>query len=547
MINLKVETCASSGVAIGEVYIVKKQELLAASYKVTDENLEEEIAKYEEAVRTVKKELEEAAKTSDIFAAHIELVQDSSLATTVNESIKKDRINVEEAVAKACDTYIAVFESMEDEYMRERATDLFDIKERLLYALKGEANNYFTNLTSPCIIVATDLTPSDTIRMDTNKVLGFVMQYGGVTSHVSIIAKNLGLPALVGVSNIVDTVKDKEQVILDATNRQIILSPDVQTLRAYKDKIEKIKEENELLNKFNGVPAITKDKKHVEVCANVGSIEDIKRAKNYGFDGIGLFRSEFLYMENTHFPTEEEQFEVYKEAVVLAESEVTVRTLDIGGDKGLPYFSFETEENPFLGWRAIRICLERKDIFKTQLRALLRASVYGKIRIMYPMIVCEEELDQANQILAECRKELEMEGLLYDPKIKVGIMIETPAAVFCAKELAAKSDFFSIGTNDLTQYITAVDRGNKKVEYLYNTKSISVLRAIKQVINAGHEAGITVGMCGEFASDASVTKLLLGMGLDEFSMSASCINKIKSIIIDSDYKEEMNSHAVKSI
>lgn len=547
MINLKVETCASSGVAIGEVYIVKKQELLAASYKVTDENLEEEIAKYEEAVRTVKKELEEAAKTSDIFAAHIELVQDSSLATTVNESIKKDRINVEEAVAKACDTYIAVFESMEDEYMRERATDLFDIKERLLYALKGEANNYFTNLTSPCIIVATDLTPSDTIRMDTNKVLGFVMQYGGVTSHVSIIAKNLGLPALVGVSNIVDTVKDKEQVILDATNRQIILSPDVQTLRAYKDKIEKIKEENELLNKFNGVLAITKDKKHVEVCANVGSIEDIKRAKNYGFDGIGLFRSEFLYMENTHFPTEEEQFEVYKEAVVLAESEVTVRTLDIGGDKGLPYFSFETEENPFLGWRAIRICLERKDIFKTQLRALLRASVYGKIRIMYPMIVCEEELDQANQILAECRKELEMEGLLYDPKIKVGIMIETPAAVFCAKELAAKSDFFSIGTNDLTQYITAVDRGNKKVEYLYNTKSISVLRAIKQVINAGHEAGITVGMCGEFASDASVTKLLLGMGLDEFSMSASCINKIKSIIIDSDYKEEMNSHAVKSI
>lgn len=547
MINLKVETCASSGVAIGEVYIVKKQEPHADHYKVTNDMQEEELAKYEDAVKTVKMELEEAAKTSDIFAAHIELVQDSSLATTVYEGIRKDRVNVQEAVTKACDTYIAVFESMEDEYMRERATDMFDIKERLLYALKGEGSNYFTNLTSPCIIVATDLTPSDTIRMDTNKVLGFVMQYGGVTSHVSIIAKNLGIPALVGVANIVDTVKEKEQIILDATNRQIILSPDEQTLRAYEDEIKKIREENELLNKFNGVPAITKDKKHVKVCANVGSIEDIKRAKKYGFDGIGLFRSEFLYMENTHFPTEEEQFEVYKEAVIFAENEVTVRTLDIGGDKGLSYFSFEAEENPFLGWRAIRICLERKDIFKTQLRALLRASVYGKIRIMYPMIVCEEELDQANQILTECRKELTKEGLSYDPKIKVGIMIETPAAVFCAKELAAKSDFFSIGTNDLTQYITAVDRGNKKVEYLYNTKSVSVLRAIKQVIEAGHEAGIEVGMCGEFASDESVTKLLLGMGLDEFSMSASCINKIKSIIIDSDYKEEMNSHAVKSI
>lgn len=547
MIKIKVEKCASKGVAIGEAFLVKKAELLADDYKVVEEELEEEVTKYINAVNAVKKELEEAAKTSDIFAAHIELVQDISLANSVNESIKKDKKNVQQAVTFACDTYIVIFESMEDEYMRERATDMKDIKERLLYALKGVSGDYFAGITKPCIIVATDLTPSDTIRMDTDKVLGFVMQYGGVTSHVSIIAKNLGIPALVGVNNIIDTVNEGEEVILDATGMQIVLSPDEQTIEYYKKEIQKIEEEKASLNSYNGVLAVTKDGKHIEVCANVGNIEDVIRAKKYGFDGIGLFRSEFLYMENTQFPTEEEQFHIYKEAALIAEKEVTVRTLDIGGDKGLPYFEFEPEENPFLGWRAIRICLDRKDIFKTQLRALLRASVYGKIRIMYPMIVCEKELDQANQVLLECKKELSKEGHAYDDAIKVGIMIETPAAVFCAKELAKKSDFFSIGTNDLTQYIIAADRGNKKVEHLYNTTSISVLRAIKHVIDEGHDAGIPVGMCGEFASDESVTKLLLGMGLDEFSMSASCINKIKSIIIDSDCNTERHSHAVKSI
>jgi phosphoenolpyruvate-protein phosphotransferase len=547
MIKIKVEKCASKGIAIGEAFIVKKAELLADNYKVSEEQREEEVAKYGNAVNTVKKELEEAAKASEIFAAHMELVQDISLANSVKDSIRNDKKNVQQAVVYACDTYIAIFESMEDEYMRERSTDMLDIKERLLYALKGVSGDAFAHMTKPCVIVATDLTPSDTIRMDTDKVLGFVMQYGGVTSHVSIIAKNLGIPALVGVHNIIDTVNEGEEVILDATGKQIILSPDEQTIEYYKKEIEIIKEEKALLNQYIGVPAVTKDGKHIEVCANVGNVEDIIRAKEYGFDGIGLFRSEFLYMENTKFPTEEEQFQIYKEAALISEKEVTVRTLDIGGDKGLPYFEFEPEENPFLGWRAIRICLERKDIFKTQLRALLRASVYGKIRIMYPMIVCEEELDQANQVLLDCKIELSEEGHAYDDTIKVGIMIETPSAVFCAKELAKKSDFFSIGTNDLTQYIMAADRGNKKVEHLYNTKSISVLRAIKQVIDAGHEAGIPVGMCGEFASDESVTKLLLGMGLDEFSMSASCINKIKSIIIETDCNIQRHSHAVKSI
>jgi len=454
---------------------------------------------------------------------------------------------VQEAVAEACNMYISIFENMQEEYMRDRAVDMKDIKERLMYSLKGISANPFAAMKESSIVVAKDLTPSDTIRMDKDKVLGFITELGGVTSHVAIIAKNLGLPALVGVTNVMEEVKAGETIILDATGKQVIINPDEETIQKYTEDIKTLEEEKKLLEKLSGVPATTKDGRHVELCINVGNIEDILRAKNVGFDGIGLFRSEFLYMENTHFPTEEEQFEVYKEAVMQAGKEMTVRTLDIGGNKGLPYFEFEPEENPFLGWRAIRISLERKDIFKAQLRALLRASAFGKIRIMYPMIICKEEIDQANQILQECKTELEEEDTAYDKKIKVGIMIETPAAVFCARELARKVDFFSIGTNDLTQYITAVDRGNKKAAYLYNTKNPAVIRAIKQVIEAGHAEGILVGMCGEFASNESVTDLLLGMGLDEFSMSASYINRIKFIINNSNYETARNSIAVKNI
>ncbi len=517
---ITVDRFASQGIAMGEAFLVQKADITPDNYAVDTNSLDLEIAKYNDAVKIVSKDLEEAAKTSDIFAAHVELVQDISLYTAVKDAVNTGKYNIQQAVNQVSDMYIKIFEEMDDEYMRERAIDMKDIKERLLYACKGISPDIFSTLIRPSIIIAKDLNPSDTLGMDMNYVKGFITEQGGITSHVAIIAKNLGLPALVGVSGILSAVKECDNLILDATEKKIILHPDEEFLKKYKKALNKQAEEQEALERLKDVPALTKDGKLIELCANVGNLEDIRRAKKMGFDGIGLFRSEFLYMENTHFPTEEEQFQVYKEAVLLAGKAVTVRTLDIGGDKDLPYFKFETEENPFLGWRAIRICLDRTDIFKTQLRALLKASAFGDIRIMYPMIICEEELDLANKLLHDCMRELDAEGQAYNPHIKVGIMIETPAAVLCAKELGAKADFFSIGTNDLTQYITAVDRGNKKVAHLYDTKNPGVLKAIKMVI----------------AADETATQMLLGFGLDEFSMSAGSINKIKSIIMESNYE-----------
>lgn len=531
MKSLKVKQSASSGIAMGKAFVIRKKEIVADTYVITEKEIERELSFYESAVKKVVEDLSELAKTSDVFKAHIELVQDISLEKVIKDSIN-DAKNAQIAVQEACNMYETLFSNMEDRYMRERAADIKDIKERLLYALKGTDPNPFTDMTEPAIIVAKDLAPSDTVKMNLDLVLGFVTQLGGVTSHVAIIAKNLGLPALVGVAGLMDTVKNEEILILNALENELIIDPTSQQIEEYKIKIEEKEKEKVKLKQLIDVQVKTKDGKIIELCANVGNIEDIKRAKGFGFDGIGLFRSEFLYMENTHFPTEEEQFQTYKEALLLAQKEVTVRTLDIGGDKGLPYFEFAKEDNPFLGWRAIRICLEMKDVFKAQLRALLRASIYGKLRIMYPMIISEEEFDKANEILAECKAELDEQGIIYDKDVEVGIMVETPAAVLCARELAKKADFFSIGTNDLTQYITAVDRGNEKVAHLYNSKNPAVLRAIKQVIEAGHAEGIKVGMCGEFASDETATSLLLEYGLDEFSMSASCINRIKAIILN---------------
>lgn len=547
MKKIKSQKCASIGISMGRVFVVEKADITPDSYTVDDNKIELEIEKYKNAVNTVVDELKNAAKTSDIFAAHIELVQDISLESAIKDEILNNKYNVQNAVEKVLSMYVKIFEDMDDKYMRERALDMKDIKERLLYALKGISSNPYDKLVKPSIIVAKDLNPSDTIRMDMKYVKGFITKLGGVTSHVSIIAKNMGIPALVGVSDILEQCKNGDLAILDATNKTIIINPEDDVVSKYNKLIEDYEEEVLLLEKLKDVEAVTIDGKRIELCANVGNIEDVKSAKKAGVDGIGLFRSEFLYMENTHFPTEDEQFEVYKEAVEILKKQVIVRTLDIGGDKGLPYFEFEQEENPFLGFRAIRMCLEEIDMFKTQLRALLRASAYGDIQIMYPMIISEDEVDSANSILKGCMKELDEQKIPYNKDIKVGIMIETPASVLCAKELANKVDFFSIGTNDLTQYITAVDRGNKKIAHLYDTKNPAVLRAIKYVINAGHEAGIKVGMCGEFAGDETATELLLGLGLDEFSMSHSSINRIKSIILKSQYNIAKDLTYIKEI
>lgn len=538
MKTLKVNKTASAGIVMGRVLIYEKVKVTANHSNITEDEISIQIERYEEAVKRAETDLGELAKTNDIFLAHLEMVKDPTLYEGVTEKIKTELKNAEGAVEDTVNELILIFESIEDEYMRERASDVKDIKERLLKNLTGNSNETSGNSTDKVILIAEDLTPSDTAELDFNHILGFITRDGGVTSHVSIMAKGLGIPALVGVKDIFNEVHKEDFIIMDAGKGEIFINPEQKFINSYKTKQIELETKLKELLVQNILPAKTKDGRSVKLCANVGSLKDIKKALDYHIDGIGLFRSEFLYMENDHFPTEEEQFLVYKEAVKLAHEELTIRTLDIGGDKALSYFEFEKEENPFLGYRAIRISLDRKDLFKTQLRAILRASAFGIIRIMFPMIISLEELRMAKEILEECKAELKREGIYYDPSIEAGIMIETPASVLCVEDLAGEADFFSIGTNDLTQYLLACDRGNKKISALYNSFHPAVLRSIKRIIDAGHENNIKVGMCGEFASDEHAVLLLLGLGLDEFSMAASSIPSVKYLIRNARYAEE---------
>lgn len=538
MKTLKVNKTASAGIVMGRVLIYEKVKVTANHSNITEDEISIQIERYEEAVKRAETDLGELAKTNDIFLAHLEMVKDPTLYEGVTEKIKTELKNAEGAVEDTVNELILIFESIEDEYMRERASDVKDIKERLLKNLTGNSNETSGNSTDKVILIAEDLTPSDTAELDFNHILGFITRDGGVTSHVSIMAKGLGIPALVGVKDIFNEVHKEDFIIMDAGKGEIFINPEQKFIDSYKTKQIELETKLKELLVQNILPAKTKDGRSVKLCANVGSLKDIKKALDYHIDGIGLFRSEFLYMENDHFPTEEEQFLVYKEAVKLAHEELTIRTLDIGGDKALSYFEFEKEENPFLGYRAIRISLDRKDLFKTQLRAILRASAFGIIRIMFPMIISLEELRMAKEILEECKAELKREGVYYDPSIEAGIMIETPASVLCVEDLAGEADFFSIGTNDLTQYLLACDRGNKKISALYNSFHPAVLRSIKRIIDAGHENNIKVGMCGEFASDEHAVLLLLGLGLDEFSMAASSIPSVKYLIRNARYAEE---------
>ena len=533
---IKVDKTASKGIAIGKVFLVQKAEFTVNTASITKEDVGKEIERFETAVTKVEEDLIPLAETNPIFGAHLEMVKDITLYDSVISKIKENKYNAELAFDTAAGEFIRMFEALEDEYMRERAADMKDIRNRLLSVLQGIAVNPFDKINEPVILVAGDLTPSDTAKMNLKLIQGFITQDGGVTSHVSIMAKGLGIPALVGVGDALKEIKDGDNLILDAGSGNIIVNPDPDTIKRYTALLLEYEKRRAELTKLGPLPAKTTDGKTVFLCANAGNIQDIKNALQYHIDGIGLFRSEFLYMENTHFPTEEEQFLVYKEAAELCGKELTIRTLDIGGDKNLSYYEFEKEDNPFLGWRAIRISLELKDMFKQQLRAILRASAFGNIRIMFPMIISLEELRTAKEILKECQEELDNLNINWDHKIKVGMMIETPASVLLAEEFAKEADFFSIGTNDLTQYILAVDRGNKKISGMYNSFHPSVIRSISRVIKAAHNNHIKVGMCGEFASDEKAALLLLGLGLDEFSMSASEIPDIKEIIRNSSYE-----------
>lgn len=538
MKKISVAQTASKGYAVGPVYLVKRQELVVERRSISADEAEKEIGRYEAAVKTATEQLEKIAGDSEIFEAYIQLVQDEALIAGVTGKIKGGS-NAEAAVEDTADEFIMVFESMDDAYMKERAADLKDIKKRLQYALAGIEENPFQELKEPSIIVAEELTPSDTANMDFKNVLGFLTEVGGVTSHVSIIAKGRGIPCLTGVKTICTLVQEGMTAAMDAGSGEVYLEPEEEVVAEFVKKKAQFEEQERMMEEESKNPSVTKDGHKFMLCANVGNIEDIKDALNSQMEGIGLFRSEFVYMmKKDGFPTEEEQFNIYKEAALLTkEKELTIRTLDIGGDKGLDYFEFEKEENPFLGCRAIRLCLNMPEMFKTQLRALLRASVYGNIRIMYPMLIAVEELDEANRLLAECKKELDEAGIEYRKDVEVGMMIETPSSVMMADEFAQRVDFFSIGTNDLTQYLLAVDRGNESIARLYDSFHPTVLRAINHVIDRAHAHGIKAGMCGEFASNEKASPILLGMGLDEFSMSAGSIKTVKYRLRNTSYEE----------
>ncbi|EJU23651.1 phosphoenolpyruvate-protein phosphotransferase [Peptoanaerobacter stomatis] len=535
MKKLSVDKTSSKGIAIGKAYKYEKISFVPDMYVYNDKD--EEIKIYKNATELVSDELTKLAQTNDIFAGHLELVNDVALLDEVTNKIVNDKKNVQIAFRDTIDEFVAMFEAMDNEYMKARADDIKDIYQRVMAKIKNVELKNLASIHTPTIVIAKDLAPSDTATMNLDYILGFATQGGGVTSHVCIMARNLGLPALVGADNLLEEVNDNDIIIIDATNGDIYINPDEATIKEFENKKSDFEKREKLLKENAHLEAITKDNKRVLVYSNVGNIEDIKNAVKCYIDGIGLFRSEFLYMENSHFPTEEEQFEVYKEAVQICTGEVIIRTLDIGGDKELSYYEFDKEENPFLGFRAIRISLHLKDMFKEQLRALLRASAFGYVSIMYPMIISLEELLEANSILDECKKELDSQNIAYNKDIKVGMMIETPASVMEAEAFAKYVDFFSIGTNDLTQYMLAVDRGNDKIADMYDSFNPAVLHAIQKVIDAGHKENIVVGMCGEFASDERACKMLLGMDLDEFSVAFTQVAAIKSIIRESDFEK----------
>ncbi len=533
MKEIRVSKKASEGIAVGRAFLVERDILVPVEYAVEEVQKEGECKRFKQALLDSAGELRALSEKDEVFAAHLEIVKDETLFDGVCQKIMDEGKNAEKAFWEIMEDYIAVFQSMEDEYMRERAADILDVRNRIMEHLKGRKKSFLSDEGDKVILVAENLYPSDTAFLDNPRVLGFITQKGSMTSHISIMAKNRGVPALVGAEGILEEAKQDDLIILDAGEGRILINPDEGTCRLYREKKRQEALRAEQYLSSLSLPACTKDGRRVKVYGNAGNLEEVKRAVAAGMEGVGLFRSEFLYMEKNHFPTEEEQYLVYREGARLCKEGITIRTLDIGGDKKLPYFSFEEEENPFLGWRAIRISLAMREVFKAQLKAILRAGSEGKVRIMFPMLISLEEWEKAMAVIEECKEELKREGKAYKSHIPVGMMIETPAAVLLAEEFAKKADFFSIGTNDLTQYILAIDRGNKKMASQYDYFHPAVLSAVQMAIQAAHNEGIEAAMCGEMASDERAVPMLLQMGLDEFSIAPSQYPKVKYLIQNS--------------
>lgn len=536
---------ASPGIAIGKVFLYQEQAITVEekSSKSIEEEKKRLILGQEKTKEQLEAIKEKTLKTlgkdkADIFDGHITLLEDEDLLEEINELLEEGEISAEYALKTQIEEYCKMLANLEDPYLRERAADLQDIGKRWLYNVAGVEIVDLSTLPEGTVIVAKDLTPSDTAQINLKNVLAFVTEIGGKTAHSSIMARSLELPAVVGTGNICSLVKNEATIIVDALAGEIIVNPSEEEETLYREKQHLFLEEKIKLQQLKNKAAISKDGVEVGVWCNIGSPKDVKGVLNNGGQGIGLYRTEFLFMNNDRFPTEEEQFEAYKEVALALEGKpVTIRTMDIGGDKSLPYMELLKEENPFLGWRAIRVCLDRPEILETQFKALLRASAFGYIKIMLPMIMDIQEIRRARKLLEKCKEELRAKGISFDENIQLGIMVETPAVAFRAKYFAKEVDFFSIGTNDLTQYTLAVDRGNENISHLYDTYNPAVLQAIKASIDGAHEAGIQISMCGEFAGDEKATALLFGMGLDAFSMSAISVPRIKQNILNLDQKE----------
>ena len=529
---------ASPGIAIGKAFLYKETKLeIVEKSSLTKEEEIERLLKGREIAKAQLEEIKEntlkklGKDKADIFEGHITLLEDEELMSEIDSKISSEKYTAEFALNEAIDEYATMLGNLEDAYFKERAGDLRDIGKRWLYGVMNTKVVDLSKLEPETIIVARELNPSDTAQINLENVLAFVTEIGGKTAHSSIMARSLELPAVVGVGAILGKLEDNQIIIVDAVKGEVLVNPNEETIKEYQAKRENFLKEKEELKKLKDKEAISKDGIKVDVWGNIGSPNDVKGILSNGGFGIGLYRTEFLFMEKDSFPTEDEQFEAYK---VVAEAmngyPVTIRTMDIGGDKSLPYMELPQEENPFLGWRAIRVCLDRQEILRTQFKALLRASKYGQIKIMLPMIMDIEEVRKAKKIFEECKAELREKGIEFDEKIMLGIMVETPAVAFRAKSFAKECDFFSIGTNDLTQYTLAVDRGNEMIANLYDTYNPAVLQAIKMLIDGAHAGGIKISMCGEFAGDENAVALLFGMGLDAFSMSGISIPRVKRVM-----------------
>ena len=530
---------ASPGIVFGKALVLKEEPIVLNTQKISADQIDAEVAKFyagrektaaqlnsihEKALRTL------GAEKATIFEGHLMILEDEELEEEILAYLKENLVTADVATNKIIDQQVAVLSEIDDEYLKERAGDIRDIGNRLLRNILGMHIVDLGDIQEESILVAYDLTPSETAQLNLDKVLGFITDIGGRTSHTSIMARSLELPAIVGTNDITTHVKTGDLVILDAISNQIHINPSETEIAAFKAQQEKLAAEKAELAKLKELPAETLDGHRIEVAGNIGTIRDVDGVLRNGGESVGLYRTEFLFMDRASLPGEEEQFEAYKEIVEAMEGkQVVLRTMDIGGDKELPYLDLPKEMNPFLGWRAVRIGLTRREILDTQLRAVLRASAFGKLAVMFPMIISVEEIRELKSIVAELKAQLRAEGHAFDENLQLGVMVETPSAAVNARHLAKEVDFFSIGTNDLTQYTLAVDRGNEIIAHLYNPLTPSVLNLIKQVIDASHAEGKWTGMCGELAGDVRATALLLGMGLDEFSMSAISVPHVKKL------------------